>query len=443
MKTPIYDFVRGYASSGAARMHMPGHKGVGSLGEAYDITEISGADSLYEADGIIRESEGYASELFGAHTFYSTEGSSLSIRAMLYLTCLYARERGERPFILVGRNAHRAFISAAALLDFELGWLRGDGSYLCCQIDAERLRERLSSEERLPTAVYITSPDYLGGVADVEGIARVCHDLGVLLLVDNAHGAYLKFLPSSRHPMDLGADMCCDSAHKTLPTLTGGAYLHVSRGAPSMLAKRAKEALALFGSTSPSYLILSSLDLTNKELSGDFKFKLSTFIDKTAVLRKNLTDYGYELYGDEPLKITVLTKSFGYPGTEMMKILGERGVVCEFADPDYLVLMLTPRNSDEELDTLCRTMLSVPRKAPVLERPPFCVPAESAMTVREAMTSDSVELDIGQARGYILSSASVACPPAVAVLVAGEIITDEAVRAMQYYGVRTVRAIKR
>ena len=113
--------------------------------------------------------------------------------------------------------------------------------------------------ERL-CAVYITSPDYLGGVQDIAALAEVCHARGVPLLVDNAHGAYLKFLSPSRHPLDLGADMCCDSAHKTLPVLTGGAYLHVAKGAMAAYEAEARHSLAVFGSSSPSYLILQSLD---------------------------------------------------------------------------------------------------------------------------------------------------------------------------------------
>ena len=116
MNTPICDFVRGYAASGISRLHMPGHKGASVLGvEHLDITEIQGADSLYEAEGIIAESERNASALFGANTFYSTEGSSQCIRAMLYLALLHARERGVlRPHIAAGRNAHKTLLSAVA-----------------------------------------------------------------------------------------------------------------------------------------------------------------------------------------------------------------------------------------------------------------------------------------------------------------------------------------
>ncbi|MBQ9745753.1 MAG: amino acid decarboxylase, partial [Clostridia bacterium] len=255
MNTPICEFLEDYAKKGATRLHMPGHKGMGKV-EKYDLTEIDGADSLYEADGIIAESERNAGALFGAHTFYSAEGSSLAIRAMLYLTSLYAACRGQKPLVLAGRNAHKTFVSAVAMLGTEVEWLTGEGSYLSCRVTAEAVRGYFARAERLPTAVYLTSPDYLGNMADIAGVARVCRENGVLLLVDNAHGAYLRFLPEPMHPMELGAHMCSDSAHKTLPALTGCAYLHVAKDAPPVLAENAKNALALFGSTSPSYLLL-------------------------------------------------------------------------------------------------------------------------------------------------------------------------------------------
>ena len=124
MKTPIYDFVKGYVDSEITRFHMPGHKGNGPLGcESLDITEIKGADVLCEAGGIIGESEENASRLFGtAHSFYSTEGSTLAIKAMLAVACAGK----QRPLILAARNAHKAFLCAAALLDVDIEWIYPD-----------------------------------------------------------------------------------------------------------------------------------------------------------------------------------------------------------------------------------------------------------------------------------------------------------------------------
>ena len=158
MRTPICDFVRHYAESDPLRLHMPGHKGRGIIGaESLDITEIEGADSLYDANGIISESEGIASELFGCRTFYSTEGSSQCIRAMLRLACLHARDVGREPRIAFGRNAHKTALTAAALLDVDPIWIypeRGS-SYLSCAPAPSDIEALFADPERSPSAVYL------------------------------------------------------------------------------------------------------------------------------------------------------------------------------------------------------------------------------------------------------------------------------------------------
>ena len=295
MTTPIVDFVRRYAQSGTARLHMPGHKGQSLLGcEPWDITEIRGADELYEAEGIIAQSEANATRLFGtAHTYYSTEGSSQCIRAMLCLALQGAPRTGKRPVLLAARNAHKALLYAAALLDFDIRWLwpapEDTGALCSCPVTVQALSaalEELAGQGRTPFGVYLTSPDYLGGMQDIAALSAVCDAHGVPLLVDNAHGAYLRFLPGgSRHPIDLGAAACCDSGHKTLPVLTGGAYLHLGPKAPVQEESTVRSALALFGSTSPSYLILQSLDTCNRLLSTDYPARLQECCDRLAALR--------------------------------------------------------------------------------------------------------------------------------------------------------------
>jgi len=447
MRTPISDFIKAYRDSGALRLHMPGHKGAGPLGiEALDITEIEGADSLYEARGVIAESEDNASSLFGCPTFYSTEGSSQCIRAMLYLACQKARAAGySRPLIAAGRNAHKAFLSAAALLDFDILWLTGrDASYLSCPITAEETEKALLSAPRLPDALYVTSPDYLGNTVDLKTLAEVCHKHGLWLLADNAHGAYLRFLPESRHPMDLGADLCCDSAHKTLPVLTGGAYLHVAAALPHTV-RQAKTALALFGSTSPSYLILASLDQANAYLAGDYRKRLATFADQVATLKTYLTDMGFDMgpchAQTEPLKLTLRPKSYGYSGYEIARYLEGRGIVAEFADPDHLVLMLTPEIGDEGLALLKTALLALPKKQPITALPPALSLPERVLSPREAMLSPSEEIPAKESLGRILASPSLGCPPAVPIVVSGERITAEAVAAFAYYGTEGCRVV--
>ena len=412
MKTPIYDFTNAYANTDTVRLHMPGHKGQGSLCEALDITEVDGADSLFEANGIILESEKNASLLFGSNTFYSTEGSSLCIRAMIFLISLYAKEMGRAPIIAAGRNAHKSFLSAIALNDADVVWLTSpkNTSYLSCSISADEIDAYLNSTDILPSAIYLTSPDYFGNVSDISGIARVCHSHGVLLCVDNAHGAYLKFLTPSRHPIDLGADICCDSAHKTLPVLTGGAYLHISNDAPAVFSEQAKNALCLFGSTSPSYLILRSLDKANEYLEHHAE-RLSRFIPLLDDLRSELVESGYKLMGNEKLKITIDAKAYGYTGNDLSAILAKKNIVCEFADPEHLVLMFTPENSKNDIDQVKKALLSINKKDPITDAPPSFSLPERVMSAREAMFAPSERVPLDSARGRVLGMANVSCPP--------------------------------
>ena len=437
MNTPICDFVREYAAEKPMRMHMPGHKGASILGmEHLDITEIHGADSLYEADGIIAQSEANASALFGCRTYYSTEGSSQCIRAMLYLLTIYAKEHGRKPLIAAGRNAHKTFLTAAALLDADVDWLypAGNASYLSCDLTPLELDSYLRTAADKPVAVYVTSPDYLGKITDVQGLADVCHRHGVLLAVDNAHGAYLHFLPESGHPMDLGADLCCDSAHKTLPVLTGGAYLHLSARMETSLGAQAKNALMIFGSTSPSYLILQSLDAANLYLA-DYPARLREQLPILEAFKEKLRQHGYVLYGGEPLKLTIEAKPHGYTGIQLAEILRRHKIEAEYADPDYLVLMLSPEMDINDQSRLEQVLCNIPAGSPISEEPPRFMRGTKELGIREAMLSGSEVLPVAQCVGRVVAVPTVGCPPAVPILVCGERIDAHALECFAYYGI--------
>lgn len=444
MDTPICDFVREYAKSNTCRLHMPGHKGTAFLGiEHLDITEIQGADSLYEAEGIIAKSEANASKLFGCRTLYSTEGSSQCIRAMLYLLSLYSKQQGRKPLVAAGRNAHKAFLTASAMLDVDVRWLYPDNpvSYLSCNLTPEEMEEYLKNTQEKPVAVYLTSPDYLGMVADIGALAEVCHRYGVLLAVDNAHGAYLKFLPQSLHPIDLGADICCDSAHKTLPVLTGGAYLHLSAEMDAAVGKQAKNALMLFGSTSPSYLILQSLDAANQYLDS-YPKQLQTLIPNLDAFKIRLCKQGYSLYGNEALKLTIQAKSYGYTGNQLAQLLRQSKIEAEFADPDYVVLMLSSETGEETLDHLERVLCRIVPQAPITDGCPAFALGEQVMPIREAVLACSQQLPVEKCLGRILAVPTVGCPPAVPILVCGERIDKHAVECFTYYGIDHCFVIK-
>ena len=471
MTTPIVDFVRQYARSGTARLHMPGHKGQRLLGcEPWDITEIKGADELYEAEGIIARSEANATRLFGtAHTYYSTEGSSQCIRAMLCLALQGAPGTGKRPVLLAARNAHKALLYAAALLDFDIRWLwpapEDTGALCSCPVTVQALSDALDAlagQGNTPFGVYLTSPDYLGGMQDIAALSAVCDAHGVPLLVDNAHGAYLRFLPGgSRHPIDLGAAICCDSGHKTLPVLTGGAYLHLGSKAPVQEESIVRSALALFGSTSPSYLILQSLDACNRYLSGDYPARLRECCDRLAALRQTLNaqaatagaalSLALDSPDREPMKLTLDAAALGLTGQALAEHLRQNGMECEYADPRYLVLMFTPENPagdyarlEAALSACCRQFMP-PAAEPAEHREAFQAltrQAQSRLTVRQAVFAPQETVPAAAALGRVCAMPTVSCPPAIPIVVSGEEIVPAALELFAAYGVETVSVVK-
>ena len=458
MKTPICDFVRDYAASDTIRMHMPGHKGrdedeqLARIAQ-YDITEISGADELFHPTSIIAESEANASEIFGCDTYYSTEGSSLCIRAMLHLCMTQAaapasaaphkstasQEPAPKPWVLAARNVHESFVSACALLGIDAEWILSPNiTLLSVDINADDVAKALatgiSSHGSLPCCVYITSPDYAGHILPIKEIADVCHAQQVPLVVDNAHGAYLKFLEPSVHPMDLGADMCCDSAHKTLPVLTGGAYLHVADN-EKYTAERVKSSMEFFASTSPSWLILQSLDRANLWLSEGGKRLFKKTEEKVGKIRASLTDGGLSCYGEDTMKITILTRDFGYTGTEFASILREQKIEVEFSDPDMIVLMITPKNTERELEKLRKILLSIPRRDALTKEVGISDAfPEKKMTIRTASLCSWENIPLEKALGRIAAMGSFSCPPAVPIVMPGEVIGKEEIASFKYYG---------
>ena len=452
MRTPIADFVKEYAEKKGGRFHMPGHKGQAFLGcEPFDITEIAGADALYEAEGIIAESEMHASELFGtARTLFSVEGSSQCIRAMLKLAAGYWQEKyhtDERPYVIAGRNVHKAFIYAAALVDFDVVWLYPQEmhSLCCCHITATQLEDEIKKQikERngvFPMAVYVTSPDYLGGQLEIETLAEVSHKYDTVLLVDNAHGAYLHFLEEKLHPMDLGADMCCDSAHKTLPALTGGAYLQISKSAPKYFVDYAKQAMVLFGSTSPSYLLMASLDLCNNYLEDDYTEHLTEVVKKIEDVRKKLRQFGWLVEKTDPLKLTLQAPT-SKSGVKIAEQLRGAGIECEYADENYLVLMITPENTSADFE---RLLDALGKKQVYTEFDTVLTPVccKQKITIRQAIFGKQEQISVEDSLGKICGIPTVACPPAIPIVIAGEEINEEAIQLFKYYGVETLMVVK-
>lgn len=447
MKTPIRDFVLSYCEQSPDRFHMPGHKGKSFLGfEKYDITEIDGADVLYSAAGIIKESEKNASELFSSfRTYYSCEGSSLCIKAMLAMIASGRKNKDRKTRILAARNVHKAFVYGCALCDIDVDWLYPQqAGHLCsCVITASELEKRLEEADGEYDAVYITSPDYLGQISDIKALSEVCERFSVPLLADNAHGAYLAFLDESLHPINNGAFMCCDSAHKTLPVLTGGAYLHLSEKAADMCEK-AENMMSLMGSTSPSYLILQSLDVCNRYLSEGYCERLKETVNAVSELKLKLDKKGFFTAESEPLKLVLDLKRSELCCRNAVSSLRKANIVPEFYDESYIVFMLTPENSQESLERLYRAIISLERGNDTLatDKPYKTSEPEKSMCIRDAVFSEKELISTVDAEGRICASPTVSCPPAVPVVVSGEIIGKAEIELMLSHGTDKIEVVK-
>ena len=436
MTTPIADFIDNYIKSDMSRLHMPGHKG---KGYPDDITEINGADSLYEADGIIARSEENATSIFGSkRTFYSTEGSSQCIKTMLMLAVMNCENKSDRPIVLAARNVHKAFVHAAALIDFDVEWILPEStdSICSCIITAKQLESRLKALKEKPCAVYITSPDYLGNMSDIKGLSAVCKEFGIPLLIDNAHGAYLKF--TGKHPIDIGADMCCDSAHKTLPVLTGGAYLHINN---EKYLKNVKETMAAFGSTSPSYLILKSLDNANKYMAESFKSELRECIKEVSRLKVYIKSIGAEDLSAEPLKITLLAENIGYTGYEVGDILRQQRIECEYCDEHFAVMMFSPANSGEDFRRVENALKNLKPKGKIISKNLTLPEIEQVLSIREAYFSPQEEVTAESALNRICGFSTVSCPPAVPIAISGEKITHGHIALFKKYAVNKIKVV--
>lgn len=433
MTTPIHDFLVKNSESHTIRCYMPGHKGTEN---PLDITEINGADSLYDTDtnggkGIIALSEKNASRLFGSkRTLYSCSGSTLAIQTMLTL----AKMRGNgKDHIVAGRYSHRSFINSCVLLGLTPSWVYPE-EYLSAAVTPESIEAKINSRT---LAVFINSIDYYGGMSDISAIADVCHSHSIPLLVDNAHGAYLKFAPVDLHPITLGADMCADSAHKTLPVLTGGAYLHIANEKYCM---QAKEAMSLIATSSPSYLILDSLDRCNRALT-EKPLAISDICGKVTALKKHAADMGYALSPSDYMKLTFDCAAIHTTGYAMAQMLSEFDIECEYADEYKCVLLFGYSSTDVDFETIKTVLTANPPHSAFVRRlpsPPIHIRTQSACSPTKAYFSDKVKLPVMMTVGKTCACAAAPCPPGIPLIMPGETITIDAARTLRDKGVTDI-----
>lgn len=444
--TPLKRALDEYIRQDYARLHMPGHKGtsISPFGElmAYDVTEVEGTDSLFEDDGPLKELEEIFTRLYGTKgTVMSAGGSTLCIQAMLRMV---AKKEGR---ILAGRNIHAAAVNAMALLGLEPVWVypnRKQEERLIGEISPDEIRSVLEKEKQAGTldslcAIYVTSPDYFGVMSDIRSIAQIAHEYGLPLLVDNAHGAHLHFLKEEYHPMQLGADLCCDSLHKTMPALTGAALLHTS---DAKYCPQMKGAMTVFSSTSPNYLIMLSMDSTAAFLMQDGAERIQQTVTRCEELRQKAREKGFVLPQHcDPMRLTLPLAGTGWDAQTFRKLLRKYKIMEEYLSDSGCVLLFSPFNREEDFKRTEALLDEV-----LIQNQPFTafpiVPSEKVMSLREAFLSPKESVPVEKAEGRIAAQVKITCPPGIPLVMPGERLHKEIIKILKNSGIFVIDVVK-
>lgn len=429
MTTPLRKAVDEYVNKGLSRFHMPGHKGAECFPDyyKYDITEVEGADSLFEASGAIREAEERFAEIYGAGaSLLSAGGSTLCIQGML------ATFLNPGDTVIMCRNCHASAVNAAALLDLNVVW-----------VNPRSTAELSAALEQNPAAkaVYVTSPDYFGVLTDIAACSKIVHEHGAALLVDNAHGAHLHFFPTEMHPISLGADASADSLHKSLPVCTGGALLHLAK---KELYGKAKEKMRLFGSTSPSYLIMLSADSCIEYLETKARGDFAMLNGKVANLRYHAFEHGLapKTRNVEPARLTLSVTSSGMTAEEFGIALHRHKIEPEYVNSEWAVLMASPFNTEEDFANVAKFIEDTAGNGCAAPEERLSHMPQRALSIREATLAESVLIKTKDACKRTAASLVMPCPPCIALASPGEIIDEKLQSLLIKYGIDEINVVK-
>lgn len=429
---PLFHALQLLATGDSARFHMPGHKGeplFHTFAEVFaiDFTETYGTGNLYLGDGPIRDAEVAAALYFGAaDCFFLTGGSTQGIMAML------AAVVGRGGSVLLDRECHKSVCHACALLDITPYFVSApllEPFAVSGELPAQAVEQQLVAHPDI-RAVLVTSPTYYGVRRALPALADLCRAFGKLLLVDAAHGAHFPAvgLPA---PIAEGADMAVLSMHKTLPCLGQGAVLLSGKG----VDRRAlRENTALFGTSSPSYPVMASIDLARAYTEGPGRDAYRRSAEACAALREYIgRRTGFTALDEthfpalDPCRLTVCTAGTDATGHRLADMLwSEYGVACEMADDRNAVFILTGADTGASLHRLRRGLRRISARRHETLPPPAAAPfppAERVMRVRDAWFANTGRVEPAAAEGLVCARPVTPYPPGVPLLWPGEKIT--------------------
>ena len=441
MATPLFDGIRKYADKAVSSFHTPGHSANAPfinkiLTAELDLTELKETASLYDGGDIIEQSERNMAEIFGARrSLYSGGGCTLCIQTMLRLC---AKNGGK---VIAGRVIHKSAVNAMALLGLQPVWVypeQNAGEGFSGRITAQAVESALEQNSDV-CAVYITTPDYFGVISPVHEIAQVARKYSVPLLVDNAHGSHLIYF--DKHPIARGADMSACSLHKTLPVLTGGAVLNIGN---SDYIDFSKQSMADFGSTSPSFLTLASLDLCAEWMKqkGQEEFeqleRINEVMTNMALKRGALIAQGE----CDPVRLCIDTSQLGMDGNTAYQYFRSRMIEPEMHDGTKTVFILTPFNSERDFERLYSALEELEQVGEPIAYENRLFRPEVSMTLRDAFMAPRIALPIMQTVGRVAAQSVCSCPPGVPPVMAGEVIDADTALLLRDYGFEYLNVVK-
>jgi arginine/lysine/ornithine decarboxylase len=442
LTTPLYDVLIEHVKKKPVSFHVPGHKnGVLYQPEAnhyfrqvmqIDATELSGLDDLHSPEGAILEAEALLADLYQTKkSYFLVNGSTAGNLAMIMTAC----EEGKK--VLVQRNCHKSILNGLSLAkadpvflepEFNQEWKVPSG------ISIETIKESIKLYPEA-TALILTYPNYYGMGYELQEIIKEAHLHQIPVLVDEAHGPHFiigdPFPPSA---LQLGADVVVQSAHKTLPAMTMGSYLHVN--SCLINGSRVKEYLAMFQSSSPSYPIMASLDLARKYLASYKQQDLTFLLSKIEHFKEELAKIpaikmlDYNGHGD-PLKITIQSRC-GLSGFELQSRMEQVSIFTELADPQN-VLFIFPLLKEGQSFLVEETVLKIKEALAGLSVHDIQEEIELdsqkistlAIPFKEMGNLEVKEVHISGAEGEVAGETIIPYPPGIPLLMKGERITIE------------------
>jgi arginine decarboxylase len=455
-KTPLFDALMEYVDNNTIPFHVPGHKKgqgmdnkfknfVGTNVLSMDVTVFKQVDSLHKPTGPIKLAQELSADAHNADsTFFCIHGTSGAIQAMI----MSVVNQGDK--IIVPRNVHKSITAGIILSGATPVYMHPEiheAVGVALNVTPDTVRATLEDNPDAK-AVLIINPTYYGVSTDIVKIAEIVHEYEIPLIVDEAHGPHLHF--NNRLPicaMDAGADMCAQSTHKIVGSMTQASLLHVRKGLVDV--NRVKTVMSLLQTTSPSYILLASLDVARRQMAIEGKEVLDKTIELADYAREKINKIGgYYCFGKEvlsndgahafdPTKITITCKDLGISGNDLERILAEKYFIQpEMSDLYNVLCVFSLGDTKENVDALINALeeisqdenIKLGKKINIVEMPNI---PQSVLTPRDAFNSKTVSIPLKDSLGQISAEFLMAYPPGIPILCPGEIITKEIVDYVQ------------